>query len=375
MTTRRNIPMQVYPVDGSAVNAKNIPINVCLVDENENPIVPFFDKIDATSAPTVHDDESLGYRIGSRIFDVTADKEYVCLDNTIDNAVWKETTATGSSGEANTASNVGDGDGEVFKQKTGVDLELKTIKAGTGIAITDNESDITISSTGSGSGDVIAPATNTDSYIPQWDGADSKTLKNGVPVSDFATADHNHDTVYEPADSTILKDADIGTSIEAYDANIQSHIGVVAGNPHGTTADDVLPSQTGQTGKFLKTDGTNSSWDTPAGGGITWNEVTGGSQAMAVDNGYISNYATLVTMTLPSTCAVGKTIRVAGSGAGGWRVAQNAGQSINFGNIATTTGVGGYLEFTNRYDAVELLCIVADTTFVVLSSIGNITIN
>lgn len=32
------------------------------------------------------------------------------------------------------------------------------------------------------SGDVIGPATNTDSYIPQWDGADSKKLKNGLAV-------------------------------------------------------------------------------------------------------------------------------------------------------------------------------------------------
>jgi len=31
-------------------------------------------------------------------------------------------------------------------------------------------------------GDVVAPATNTDDYVPQWDGADSKTLKNGLPV-------------------------------------------------------------------------------------------------------------------------------------------------------------------------------------------------
>lgn len=31
-------------------------------------------------------------------------------------------------------------------------------------------------------GDVYGPATNTDSYIPQWDGANSKTLKDGLAV-------------------------------------------------------------------------------------------------------------------------------------------------------------------------------------------------
>lgn len=35
---------------------------------------------------------------------------------------------------------------------------------------------------GEGAGDVVAPASNTDSYIPQWDGANSKTLKDGLAV-------------------------------------------------------------------------------------------------------------------------------------------------------------------------------------------------
>lgn len=110
------------------------------------------------------------------------------------------------------------------------------------------------------------------------------------------------------------------------------------------------------------------------GTGITWNEVTGTSQAAAVNNGYIANNASLVTITLPDTAAVGSIVRIAGKGAGGWRLAQNASESINFGSSVTTTGAGGYLEFTNQYDAVEVLCIVADTTWVVLSSVGNLTV-
>lgn len=38
-------------------------------------------------------------------------------------------------------------------------------------------------STPSGSGDTLAPATNTADYFPQWDGSNSKTLKNGYPGS------------------------------------------------------------------------------------------------------------------------------------------------------------------------------------------------
>jgi len=37
-----------------------------------------------------------------------------------------------------------------------------------------------------GSGDVVGPATNSDAYVPQWNGANSKTLKNGLAVGTSA---------------------------------------------------------------------------------------------------------------------------------------------------------------------------------------------
>lgn len=56
-------------------------------------------------------------------------------------------------GEANTATNVGGG-GEVFKQKTGVDLEFRTLVPGANISITQDTDTIEISATGAGSGEV-----------------------------------------------------------------------------------------------------------------------------------------------------------------------------------------------------------------------------
>lgn len=49
------------------------------------------------------------------------------------------------SGEANTMSNVGTGAGEVYKQKSGVDFQMRTIKAGNNIILSNNTDDITIS--------------------------------------------------------------------------------------------------------------------------------------------------------------------------------------------------------------------------------------
>jgi len=105
---------------------------------------------------------------------------------------------------------------------------------------------------------------------------------------------------------------------------------------------------------------------------MTWIEVTGTSQNAAINKGYVANNAGLVTINLPSTFAFGDRIRIAGSGAGGWTVVANAGDVINFGSTATIAG--GNLASTNRYDAVELLAITANTTWVTLSAVGGITV-
>ena len=56
--------------------------------------------MEASTAPTTADDSNSGYAIGSRWFDLTSGKEYVCLDATIDVAVWIETTSSYTDAEA-----------------------------------------------------------------------------------------------------------------------------------------------------------------------------------------------------------------------------------------------------------------------------------
>ena len=119
---------------------------------------------------------------------------------------------------------------------------------------------------------------------------------------------------------------------------------------------------------------TAASNGTGGSGGISWNEVVGTTQAASVDNGYICNNAGLVTVTLPDTAALGSVVRISGKGAGGWKLAQNASETVHFGNTDTTTGTGGSLASTQTYDAIELVCVTANTDWVVVSSVGNITV-
>lgn len=104
------------------------------------------------------------------------------------------------------------------------------------------------------------------------------------------------------------------------------------------------------------------------------NEVTGTTQAMAVNTGYIANNASLVTLTLPSTAAIGSIFRVTGKGAGLFKIAQNASQTVNFSGVATTTGSGGSITALDQFDSITIECITADNDFAVNASVGNFTI-
>lgn len=143
-----------------------------------------------------------------------------------------------------------------------------------------------------------------------------------------------------------------------------------------TGADPVFATLTSSGGTITYTTGAGTlNLDTTYGPGDNWTVVTGTSQSAAVNNGYIANNAGLVTVTLPTTAAVGTIQEVTGiNNATGWKIAQNASQQIFFGSASTTSGTGGSLASTATRDSVKLVCVVANLTWNVISSIGNITV-
>lgn len=105
---------------------------------------------------------------------------------------------------------------------------------------------------------------------------------------------------------------------------------------------------------------------------LPWIDATA-SLIMTPNTGYVADSALLVTLSLPTVCPFGSILEITGKGVGGWAVAQNSGQFINFGNVTTTPGVGGSLSSTNLHDSIRMVCTTANTEFNILSCQGNIT--
>lgn len=168
------------------------------------------------------------------------------------------------------------------------------------------------------------------------------------------------------ATGIVLNVGSAGVSIPTFTTT-----GAVVSNASG-----VLSDASASTAGFVLTSngaGTAPSFQAAGGGGggLTWSNVTGTSQAAAANTGYIANNASLVTVTLPATAVVGSIVAVQGSGAGGWTIAQNAGQTIRLSSGSSTTGVGGSLSSSTRYDVIYLICIIADTDWAYSSGFGN----
>lgn len=215
---------------------------------------------------------------------------------------------------------------------------------------------------GGGTGNVIGPNSSIQDDIATYADTTGKIIKDsGTKISDLLAVVNNLSDV---ADPSIAFD-----NISPLTTKGDLLVRTASGNVR-------LPA--GPDNQVLTTDSTTPEgvkWATSQASIFPFTEITSTSQAMAINNGYILNSTALVTATLPLVSSVGDLVWIVGKGSGGWQIAQNAGQTIHFGNQDTTIGVGGHLDSTNQYDAIQLLCTAANTDWTCTGiSQGNIDV-
>jgi len=122
------------------------------------------------------------------------------------------------------------------------------------------------------------------------------------------------------------------------------------------------------------TNGANSITIASTLGGFSWTDVTGASQAISVQNGYITDRGGGVSYSLPTTAAIGDTFIIMGK-LGITTITQAASQQILIGSGSSTVGATGTCVGNNVGDCITLVCITANNIFRASSVIGTWTLS
>ncbi len=259
-------------------------------------------KVNLASAvnPTVDNDTTEGYVVGSRWFNTTGDREYVCLDNTDGAAVWIQTTLIGAGsgdvvGPGPTVTNnrlvLFDGTGGLtIKESTFItdaagvlsgitQLNVDNLRLdGNIISSTNTNGSINIQPDGTGAvniGIVAAARIITIGNITTTTSIDINAGPTGTITLNEISIDNNedvtgmHNVTLDPGGVLALQGATSGT--------ITIDTLAVAG-----TWTLTLPPDAGTVDYLLRTDGIgNATWITPPlppgyldGGNVQWNSVT-----------------------------------------------------------------------------------------------------
>lgn len=204
----------------------------------------------------------------------------------------------------------------------------------------------------------VDPAFSTATYP-------STTTINQILYSSAANTVTGLATANQAVITTTAAGVPVATALAT---NGQLIIGSTAGAPAAAT----LTAGTG----IAITNGSNSISIAVTAGGFSWIDVTGATQALVANNGYITDRAGGVSYSLPATGVLGDTIHIVGK-SGLATITQAAGQQIFVGASSSTVGVTGTAVSNNAGDCLTLVCITAGASSVwrANSVVGTWTLN
>jgi hypothetical protein len=227
------------------------------------------------------------------------------------------------------------------------------------------------------------PITNTEVNLAAYDGALAPTAghlavfgNNTGLLVDGGAVPTGSGTVNSGTANQIAYYASTSTSVSGLSTTARAAFATNSSGVPGwvalTDGQLVVGSTAGSPAAATLTAGTNITItnasnsitiNSTASGGMTWANISGTTQAAAINTGYIVGNASATTITLPATAALGSVIAVQGKGAAGWVLTANTGQTIQVGQTATSSG--GTVTSAANFDAIQVVCITANTTWAV----------
>jgi hypothetical protein len=147
----------------------------------------------------------------------------------------------------------------------------------------------------------------------------------------------------------------------------------------GTTTTGALQNlaSVGTTGQYLTSNGPGElptfQTATPQ---LTVTPVAGASQAMTSNHMYIANDSAQTTFTLPAASSVGDIIQILGSAlnTGGWIVSAVSPGKVIWGPAGSSSATGA-TSASAAAQAMNIVCVVANTTWVIVNNSGTITLS
>lgn len=278
----------------------------------------------------------------------------------------------------------------------GATSTLATLTGDSGGAISPNAGNITLAGTAeqitsAGSGSTITfsligpytPASYTAHGVLLGEGtssivAISPDATSGIPlISKGSSTDPAYGTAVVAGGGTgattltsngvLLGNGTSAVSATAAGTNGQLLIG-------GTSAAPAFAAPTSTTGIAFTT-GSNTLAINTTGWGNKATAVSGASQTGATQSTYICSDSAQTTVSLPSTSAIGDSLIVIGTSAntGGLLISQASGQEIFQTTNHSTSGTMGSISTGAANTSLLLVCIVANTTWNLVSNQGSVT--